>query len=416
MSSNKNLQLKSMYQENDVVTRWKTLKLGDLCRSISETYRNNDSEVILVNTSDVLNGKILNHKKVENKNLKGQFKKTFKKGDILYSEIRPANRRYAYIDFDETDQYIASTKLMVIRPDKSKIVPKFLVTYLSSERVLSELQQLAETRSGTFPQITFNSELAPMPICVPNIEYQKKILSILQPLNDKIELNNAINENLEKQAEAIFKSWFVDFEPFGGAKPSSWIVESLGNVCHCSLGGTPSRSNPEYWNGDIPWINSGEVNNFRIIRPSEYITKLGLNKSATKLLSAKTTVIAITGATLGQVSLLEIDTCTNQSVVGVTPSNQLPYEFVYPYIKSNIEKLISHQTGGAQQHINKQNVESLSVIIPPSDIIKCYTNLVKDLYSSISVNCFENEKLVKLRDALLPKLMSGEIDVSNVNI
>lgn len=204
--------------------------------------------------------------------------------------------------------------------------------------------------------------------------------------------------------------------PFDGLAPSNWIKTTLGEVCSCELGGTPSRAKPEYWNGNIPWINSGEVNLFRITKPSEMITELGLSKSATKLLPAKTTVIAITGATLGQISLLEIESCANQSVVGVIPNERLPYEFIYPYISSNIQELISHQTGGAQQHINKQNVEGLPIVVPSNDIMNEYVNLVHGYYSSIANNCFENERLAELRDTLLPRLMSGELDVSDLDL
>ncbi len=192
------------------------------------------------------------------------------------------------------------------------------------------------------------------------------------------------------------------------------MKEKLGNVCNCVLGGTPSRVKPEYWNGTIPWINSGEVNNFRIIKPSETITELGLTKSATKLLPLKTTVIAITGATLGQVSLLEIDACANQSVVGIIPNDDYPYEYIYPLIKQRINELTSHQTGGAQQHINKQNVESLDILVPTAADLDKYCNTVHNLYEMIANNCFENEYLTSLRDTLLPKLMSGELDVSDI--
>lgn len=225
-----------------------------------------------------------------------------------------------------------------------------------------------------------------------------------------------INNNLEQQAQALFKSWFVDFEPFDGKLPSSWANEKLGNVCNCVLGGTPSRAKPEYWNGTIPWINSGEVNNFRIIKPSETITELGLTKSATKLLPLKTTVIAITGATLGQVSLLEIYACANQSVVGIIPNDDYPYEYIYPLIKQSINELTSHQTGGAQQHINKQNVESLDILVPAAADLDKYCNTVHNLYEMIATNCFENEYLTSLRDTLLPKLMSGELDVSVIDL
>lgn len=251
---------------------------------------------------------------------------------------------------------------------------------------------------------------------LPSLQTQKKISSILRTIDEKIHNNEAINNNLEQQAQAIFKAWFVDFEPFGGELPNDWKHTKLGTSCNCVLGGTPSRNKIEYWNGTIPWINSGEVNKFRIIKPSETITNLGLEKSATKLLPTKTTVLAITGATLGQVSLLEIDACANQSVVGIIPNDNLPYEYIYPLIKQNIAELVSNQTGGAQQHINKQNVENLDIVIPPYTYLAKYQNTVCSIYEMIANNCFENERLSSLRDNLLPKLMSGELDVSDIEI
>lgn len=400
---------------------WKEYKLGDLCNTISDTYKDDAEEVVLINTSDVLDGKCLNHQKVPNKDLKGQFKKKFQRDDILYSEIRPANKRFAYIDFDAKD-YIASTKLMVIRHN-DKILPEYLFYILKSQTVIDELQMLAESRSGTFPQITF-SELAKLQTLLPSLNEQKHILDILKSLDDKIECNRRINENLEQQAQALFKSWFVDFEPFKdqpfveselGMIPQGWRVEKLGTLCNCLLGGTPSRNNPDYWNGDIAWINSGEVNMFRITKPSEYITEEGLKRSATKLLPKKTTVLAITGATLGQVSLLEIDSCANQSVIGVLENKSYPYSFIYPLIKERIEELMSHMTGGAQQHINKNNVEGLDVIVPPQNIMEQYNKIAMPLYELIGKCCIENDRLAELRDTLLPKLMSGELNVENVN-
>ena len=146
-----------------------------------------------------------------------------------------------------------------------------------------------------FNKTNFKEMLVP----VPPIKEQNKIAAILNTIDEKISINKKINNNLEQQAQAIFKAWFVDFEPFGGELPNDWKHTKLGTSCNCVLGGTPSRNKIEYWNGTIPWINSGEVNKFRIIKPSETITNLGLEKSATKLLPTKTTVLAITGATLG---------------------------------------------------------------------------------------------------------------------
>ena len=394
---------------------WKEYNICQLCDTISETYKGKSNSVVLINTSDVLEGKVLNHKRVPNKGLKGQFKKTFKKNDILYSEIRPANKRFAYINFSPND-YIASTKLMVLR-SKPIVSSHFLFQILKSEIVLKNLQMLAESRSGTFPQITY-SELSNVRVKVPPLPVQDKIVGILSALDAKIENNNKINANLEAQAEALFKSWFVDFTPFKdhpfvdselGPIPQGWKVGKLGDYCECVLGGTPSRSESSYWNGDIAWINSGEVNKFRICTPSEFITSKGLDNSSTKLLPKKTTVLAITGATLGQISILEIDSCANQSVIGIKQNDNMPYEFIYPTVKVNIKRLLNLQTGGAQQHINKNNVQNLFIVYPPKFILQKYKEHTKCIYSKISTLCFENQRLAALRDTLLPKLMSGEI-------
>lgn len=176
--------------------KWTVVTLGELCDTISATYRGKAPQVILVNTSDVLEGKILNHQLVENRNLKGQFKKTFQKDDILYSEIRPANKRFAFVDIEDTSLYIASTKLMVLRPRKDKVLPRFLYAILSSNMVISQFQHQAETRSGTFPQITFSSEVAPMKVMLPDFDTQLKIISVLDAIQGKIENNATINKNL----------------------------------------------------------------------------------------------------------------------------------------------------------------------------------------------------------------------------
>ena len=283
--------------------------------------------------------------------------------------------------------------------------PKYLY-YLLSKKDFASLNVGSAVPSLTVPVIEN------IHITLPIKSVQTKIASLLSSLDDKIELNQRINDNLEQQAQALFKSWFVDFEPWGGKMPSDWKEGKLGELCTCLLGGTPSREKKEYWNGDIPWINSGEVNKFRIVAGSENITKLGMQKSATKLLPKKTTVIAITGATLGQVSLLEIDACANQSVIGILENDLFPYEYIYPLITNNIQKIILNQTGGAQQHINKENVESHSVIIPTSRTMEKYKNIQAPLFEFIAKNCFESARLAQLRDTLLPRLMSGELKIS----
>ena len=212
---------------------WQEVELDNIISSISETYKKEKNNVVLINTSDVLNGKVLNHS-INIGDIRGQFKKSFKKNDILYSEIRPINKRFAFVDFDASN-YIASTKLMVLRVNPEYDV-KFIYCILTSNYILTKLQTIAELRSGTFPQITFN-DLKKIKIKLPPLEEQKKIASILSSLDDKIELNNRMNKILEEMAQTIFKEWFVNFNfPSEDGKP---YKDSGGKMIESELGAIP---------------------------------------------------------------------------------------------------------------------------------------------------------------------------------
>ena len=390
------------------MTNWKELALGEIVTMIDyrgKTPKKTSSGIPLITAKIVKNGRIYPPTEfISKEEYKERMTRGLPKvGDVLITTEAPLGEIAELKDANVS----IGQRLITMRADENMLHGKYLKYYLQSKEGQSKLSQ---RESGTTVIGIKQAELRKVLIPLPPLDIQKKIAGVLGALDDKIELNNKINNNLEQQAQALFKSWFVDKE---------YEVEretTLGVVCKCELGGTPSRIKSEYWGGNIAWINSGEVNNFRITKASEYITEIGLKHSATKLLPRKTTVLAITGATLGQISLLEIDSCTNQSVVGVLENETLPYEFIYPYICYNIKELLSHQTGGAQQHINKQNVEQLTLSLPKSTLIKDYKNIVAPIFELIAKNCFESERLAAIRDALLPKLMSGEIDVSNVDI
>ena len=178
----------------------------------------------------------------------------------------------------------------------------------------------------------------------------------------------------------------------------------MGDLTECILGGTPSRDEPSYWNGEIAWINSGKINDFRVASASEYITAKGLAHSATKLLPYHTVVIAITGATMGRESILLIESCANQSVIGVLQNERLPYEFIHPFIKSSMRELLRNQTGGAQPHINKDDVSNIPICVPDSEQMTRYIAMVQPLYAFIEKNCFEMDQLANLLDNSLAVL------------
>jgi type I restriction enzyme S subunit len=267
---------------------------------------------------------------------------------------------------------------------------------------------------------------------IPPLPEQRAIAAVLSSLDDKIELLREQNKTLEATAQTIFKEWFVRFnfpnengEPYAtaggkmidsilGPIPEGWRVGRLGDEVDTILGGTPSTEKKEYWeNGTVPWINSGKVNDFRIYKPTAYITEKALNESAAKLMPKGTVVIAITGATLGQVSRLEIESTGNQSVIGIIPNEKFSSAYLFYWMLENISKIINTATGGAQQHINKNDVNAFDFVIPTDGLLKNHHAIVNPMLEKISSNCFQIQTLSTLRDTLLPKLMKGEVRVKS---
>ena len=402
---------------------WKKYKLKDVCTILGDGLHgtpiyDDKGEFFFINGNNLKDGRI---------SIKNDTKR------VPYSEAnkykKPLNNRTILVSINGTignvakyqDEKCILGKSACFFNVKENVDLNFIYYVVANQQFKNTITQLA---TGTTIKNVSLETMRNYTFCIPPLSIQKQIGKILSSFDDKIELNRRINDNLEQQAQALFKSWFVDFDPFKDGKfveselgriPEGWRVERLGSVCKCLLGGTPSRNKEEYWNGKIAWINSGEINEFRITKPSEYITQEGLKKSATKLLPKKTTVLAITGATLGQVSLLEIDSCTNQSVIGLLENEDIFHEYIYPLIKNRIDDLCSHMTGGAQQHINKNNVEQLEILVPPKKILVEYKQIATPIYSLISNICFESQKISKLRDSLLPRLMSGELKLDKIN-
>lgn len=394
---------------------WKECIIGDICNSVSETYKGNDEQVVLINTSDVLEGAILNHSKVDNKNLKGQFKKTFKKNDILYSEIRPANKRFAFVNIEDTHNYIASTKLMVIRPDIDKVLPEYLYMLLKSQSLIDELQHLAETRSGTFPQITFSSELSQMEINLPPLETQRKIARVLGAIDDKIELNNSINKNLEQQAMAIFKEKVINTCNY---EKNGCIGDYVTVKSGFAFKGT-------WWqDSGIKVIKIKTIDNDTInFKDCSYVSEDKVQYAEDFTVQGGDILIAMTGATIGKFAVIprvKETLLVNQRVgkffLGNNPIEKLP--FLYCTLKEQdiISEIINRGQGSAQPNISGTDIMTTPCYIPQNNTINEFNSVCKPMFEKIINNKYENERLTQLRDTLLPKLMNGEIDVDKVEV
>ena len=326
----------------------------------------------------------------------------------------------------ESNYFLHNQRLgLIIELDESKLNKRFLYYLFNTEGVRA---QIRATANGAKVRHTSPSRIYEVKFPLLPIDSQFKIASILSAYDDLIENNLKRIKILEEMAQMIYREWFVNFRFPGyekvkmvdsplGKIPEGWEVKKIRNAFTTVLGGTPARNQPDYWtDGNIPWINSGKINELRISEESELVTELGLKRSSTKLMPMKTTVIAITGATLGQVSLIEIEACANQSVVGIYDKQSVYNEFIYLKFCEIINELIMRAGGGAQQHINKEIVNEKRIVIPSAQIAKDFNSFVRPLFDLIASLLFKNKNLRKTRDLLLPKLISGELDVENMDI
>ena len=399
---------------------WKEVDICQLCDSVSETYKGNASEVVLINTSDVLDGKCLNHEYVPNKKLKGQFKKTFRKGDILYSEIRPANKRFCFVDFEPKD-YIASTKLMVLRAHED-VDPQYLYQILRSNDTLAQLQMLAESRSGTFPQITY-SELSNIMVSLPSQKAQKNIVSILSSLDRKIELNNKINADLEEMAQAIFKNWFVDFEPFKDGKfvdselgmiPEGWKVGRADDFYQINIGKTPPRKEHKWFSNnpaDKIWVSIANMGNSGIFisDSSEYLTKEAVDRHNI-IMVPRNTILLSFKLTVGRVAIADKELTTNEAIARFILSDDKYMEYLYLYLK-NFDYNSLGSTSSIATAVNSKTIKGMQMLQPSDKIIDAFHIQVNPIFEKIRSLTKENSRLSLLRDTLLPRLMSGELEV-----
>lgn len=399
---------------------WKEVDICQLCDSVSETYKGNASEVVLINTSDVLDGKCLNHEYVPNKKLKGQFKKTFRKGDILYSEIRPANKRFCFVDFEPKD-YIASTKLMVLRAHED-VAPQYLYQILRSNDTLAQLQMLAESRSGTFPQITY-SELSNIMVSLPSRKAQKNIVSILSSLDRKIELNNKINADLEEMAQAIFKTWFVDFEPFKDGKfvdselgmiPEGWKVGRADDFYQINIGKTPPRKEHKWFStnpADKIWVSIANMGNSGIFisDSSEYLTKEAVDRHNI-IMVPRNTILLSFKLTVGRVAIADKELTTNEAIARFILSDDKYMEYLYLYLKKYDYNSLG-STSSIATAVNSKTIKGMQMLQPSDKIIDAFHIQVNPIFEKIRSLTKENSRLSTLRDTLLPRLMSGELEV-----
>ena len=266
------------------------------------------------------------------------------------------------------------------------------------------------------------TELAKQSITVPSLSVQKKIATILSSLDDKIELNRRINGNLEQQAQALFKAWFVDFEPFKNGKfvdselgriPEGWKVGHFTDIVKVSGGGTPRTNNTSFWNGSIPFFTPKDASDIVFTYKTEkHITNLGVSNCNSPIYPAHTVFITARG-TIGKIKMAGKPMAMNQSCYALLTKKEKLEPYIYLLSLRLVNIMQKKANGAVFEAITTKDFEE-NIVIPPNEILTSFIQLVNPLFFQIHHNGLENQNLIILKEALLPRLMSGELNVNTI--
>ena len=320
----------------------------------------------------------------------------FRNGDTIMARITPCleNGKTAKVNILEDNEIgFGSTEYIVFRA-KQDITDEDFIYYLVCSPLIRD-PAIKSMVGSSGRQRVQTDVLRNLEICVPDFETQCKIGSLLKSIDDKISLNTKINENLEQQAQAIFKSWFVDFEPFGGVMPDDWRIGMLSEIAEISSGKRPPmRQADKTDNVYIPLVGAASVMGYT-------------NESNHR---DKILVIGRVG-THGIVQRFNVPCWTSDNTLVITSPY---YEYTYQVLKQ-IDYTAMNR-GSTQPLITQGDMNKAEILLPNEELILKYERLVGVLFAQHEHNRSENVYLANLRDTLLPKLMNGEIDVSNVRI
>lgn len=290
------------------------------------------------------------------------------------------------------------------------VMPEYLYYYLKSNLGQDEIRK--GTVGAVQPKLPLKN-VQDISVFYPPMEEQERIVAILSAIDEKIETNEAVNNNLEQQAEALFHSLFIE-----NANPT-WkdgVLSDLGTVV---AGGTPSKTKPEYYSEQgIAWITPKDLslNKSKFISRGEIdISELGFSKSsATKIPTG--TVLFSSRAPIGYIAIAANEVTTNQGFKSVVPNENVGTAFMYYLLKFLLPTIEGMASGSTFKEISGAGMKSVPVVIPDNETIEKFNAFCTPIFQQQEVLEAENSRLADIRDALLPKLMSGELDVSDIDL
>ncbi|MCG7537017.1 restriction endonuclease subunit S [Pseudoalteromonas sp. OOF1S-7] len=345
--------------------------------------------------------------------------------DIIFTKKGTLGQT-GFVPQEPYSSYLISSNQMRLRVDPAKANPKYVYYWVSSKKAIDKIR--GESEHTGVPKINLNY-LKKLPISLPPLSYQNSAVKILDSLNDKIALNTQTNQTLEEMAQAIFKSWFVDFDPVKakmngeqpegmdaataslfpdklveselGLIPEAWEVGTLSSIVEVIMGQSPKGTTYNDQNEGTPLVN-GPVE-FGVYHPvaQKWTT------APTKLSKDKDLIVCVRGSTTGRYVVSDGEYCLGRGVCSIR-SDDSP-AFANYLFKSQLNNLLNLTTGSTFPSWSGPTLKNFKVVVPPQSIIKKFESIVGNLCVMMAQNTSENGSLSLLRDTLLPKLLSGEI-------
>lgn len=340
-----------------------------------------------------------------------------KRGDIVYTTRGTVGNAGYYNSSVPYENIRINSGMVILRSNGEIVDARFLYQILKSEYYRPYFKQYCT--GSAQPQLPIKN-FSQIYLNVPDIKTQHRIADILSVYDNLIENNQKQIKLLEEAAQRLYKEWFVDLR-FPGHEntrivdgvPEGWQYEKLGDLVKTTSGGTPSRRKSEYYvNGNIRWIKTKELNDRFIFETEEHITEDAVKNSSAKVLPEGALIVAMYGATIGKIGITAAEMACNQACCAfISFDDMISKEYLYYWLMDNREYLVSQGKGAAQSNLSQEMIRNFSLLCPDKKVIKNFTEIVTTMLENKRV--LENKILMlsKARDDLLPKLMSGEVEV-----
>ncbi len=410
-------------------SEWDVVEVKEACELIVDCINNtaptvdHQTSYKMLRTSNIENGRI------DTENVDYVTEETYEewtrrakvnKGDVLLTREAPLGE-VGLVKEEET--IFLGQRIMQFRPDEGLLDSRYLSYVFLSPFVQNQIEKYKG--SGSTVDHIRVPECEKFEIPLPPLEYQKKVADVLGSFDEKIDLNKEMNRTLGEIAKIIFNKWFVDFDIYNnlteselGDLPDEFEIAKFSDICSTRGGSTPSTQNDDFWGDEYLWLTPSEITSqiSSIVYDTERkITEEGLNSCSTKIMD-EGTILLTSRATVGEVVVNKRPMGTNQGFICISPNEDIPTYFLLNLVRSKRDTIQNRASGSTYPEISQTSFNDIDIILPPPAERSRYEEIVKPMYERVYQNKLEIETLKELRDKLLPRVISGDLDLSKIEL